>query len=38
MEALAGRANYVPPERLRGHADPGAQAVALVLQALAASA
>lgn len=35
MEALAGRANYVPAQRLQGHADPGAEAVAVVLRAMA---
>jgi dihydroxyacetone kinase len=32
--AMAGRASYVPAERLRGVADPGAIAVALVLEGL----
>jgi dihydroxyacetone kinase len=31
---IAGRASYVPAERLRGIADPGAVAVALVLERL----
>jgi dihydroxyacetone kinase len=35
MEAKAGRANYVPLERMQGEPDPGAEAVALALEALA---
>ena len=34
MEGKAGRANYVPMERMRGNADPGAEAVALAMKAL----
>ena len=34
MEAMAGRANYVPAEVTQGHPDPGAEAVALVFEAL----
>ena len=33
--AKAGRAAYVPPENLKGHNDPGAEAVALVFEGLA---
>jgi len=33
--AKAGRAAYVPSENLRGHNDPGAEAVALVFEGLA---
>ncbi|WP_424974977.1 dihydroxyacetone kinase subunit DhaK [Dinoroseobacter sp. S124A] len=33
--AKAGRAAYVPEENLRGHNDPGAEAVALLFDALA---
>jgi len=33
--AKAGRAAYVPEENLKGHNDPGAQAVALVFEGLA---
>lgn len=35
MVAQAGRANYVPTERLKGHADPGAEAIAIAFGALA---
>ena len=35
--AKAGRAAYVPPENLKGHNDPGAEAVALVFEGLARS-
>ena len=35
MTALAGRSNYVPAATLDGVPDPGAKAVAIVLQALA---
>ncbi len=35
--AKAGRAAYVPSENLKGHNDPGAEAVALVFEGLAAS-
>lgn len=35
MAAQAGRANYVPVERLKGHADPGAEAVGIAFGALA---
>jgi triose/dihydroxyacetone kinase / FAD-AMP lyase (cyclizing) len=34
MAAQAGRANYVPAELTKGHLDPGAEAVALSLEAL----
>ena len=33
--AKAGRAAYVPEENLKGHNDPGAEAVALLFEALA---
>lgn len=33
-QAKAGRAAYVPPENLKGHNDPGAEAVALLFEAL----
>ena len=33
--AKAGRAAYVPEENLKGHNDPGAEAVALVFEGLA---
>ena len=33
--AKAGRAAYVPSENLKGHNDPGAEAVALVFEGLA---
>jgi dihydroxyacetone kinase len=33
--AKAGRASYLPPERLAGHKDPGAEAVAMVFETLA---
>jgi dihydroxyacetone kinase len=36
--AKAGRAAYVPSENLKGHNDPGAEAVALVFEGLARSA
>ncbi|WP_433989764.1 Dihydroxyacetone kinase (plasmid) [Pseudoseohaeicola sp. NH-UV-7] len=35
--AKAGRAAYVPSENLKGHNDPGAEAVALVFEGLASS-
>ncbi len=35
--AKAGRAAYVPSENLKGHNDPGAEAVALVFEGLAKS-
>jgi dihydroxyacetone kinase len=35
--AKAGRAAYVPSENLKGHNDPGAEAVALVFEGLARS-
>ena len=35
--AKAGRAAYVPEENLKGHNDPGAEAVALVFEGLAAA-
>ena len=35
MQALAGRANYVPDAALQGVPDPGAKAVAFMLRALA---
>ena len=34
-QAKAGRAAYVPAENLKGHNDPGAEAVALLFEALA---
>jgi dihydroxyacetone kinase len=34
MEAMAGRANYVPASVTQGHADPGAEAVALAFEAM----
>lgn len=34
MEAMAGRANYVPTSVTQGHADPGAAAVALAFEAI----
>lgn len=34
MEALAGRANYVAAESLKGVPDPGAKAAAYALKAL----
>lgn len=34
MEALAGRANYVAAESLKGVPDPGAKAAAYALRAL----
>ena len=34
MEALAGRANYVSAEALKGIPDPGAKAAAYALRAL----
>lgn len=37
MAAAAGRSSYVPAERLAGHMDPGARAVALWLGAVAAA-
>ena len=33
--ALAGRSNWVPEDKLKGTPDPGAQAVALMLHAIA---
>lgn len=36
--AKAGRAAYVPSENLKGHVDPGAEAVALVFEGLAQAA
>ena len=36
-QAKAGRAAYVPSENLKGHNDPGAEAVALVFEGLARS-
>ena len=33
-QAKAGRAAYVPAENLKGHNDPGAEAVALLFEAL----
>lgn len=36
VQAKAGRAAYVPAENLKGHNDPGAEAVALVFEGLAA--
>lgn len=35
--ARAGRASYVPPEHLMGVPDPGAEAVAIVLKAMASA-
>lgn len=35
MAAKAGRANYVPAERTKGFVDPGAEAVAIALEAMA---
>ena len=35
MSAVAGRASYVPDSQVQGTPDPGAMAVALVLQAVA---
>ncbi|MEM6887192.1 MAG: dihydroxyacetone kinase subunit DhaK [Pseudomonadota bacterium] len=35
LRAKAGRAAYVPSESLKGHNDPGAEAVALVFEGLA---
>jgi len=34
MEAMAGRANYVPASVTQGHADPGAEAVAMAFEAI----
>lgn len=34
MAAQAGRANYVPAERTKGHPDPGAEAVAVAMEAM----
>ena len=34
MAALAGRANYVPEETLRGVPDPGAKAAAFMIGAV----
>ena len=36
-KAKAGRAAYVPSDNLKGHNDPGAEAVALVFEGLARS-
>ncbi|MEM9852687.1 MAG: DAK2 domain-containing protein, partial [Pseudomonadota bacterium] len=36
--AKAGRAAYVPSENLAGHNDPGAEAVAILFEALAQGA
>ena len=36
LQAKAGRAAYVPAENLKGHNDPGAEAVALVFEGLSA--
>ena len=36
MRARAGRASYVPFERMKGHPDPGALAVGIWMQAVAA--
>ena len=36
--AKAGRAAYVPSENLKGHNDPGAEAVAIVFEGLASTA
>jgi len=36
MKAAAGRASYVPQERLNGAIDPGAEAIARALEAIAA--
>ena len=38
MAAVAGRGAYVPDEQVQGTPDPGAMAVAFVLQAVAAAA
>jgi dihydroxyacetone kinase len=38
VKAKAGRAAYVPSENLRGHNDPGAEAVALLFEGLASQA
>ena len=35
VEAKAGRATYVSADKLKGHNDPGAEAVAVLLEALA---
>ncbi|GMI19052.1 hypothetical protein TeGR_g11604 [Tetraparma gracilis] len=37
MRALAGRSNYVPFERVKGIPDPGAVAVAIIIEAIAGS-
>ena len=37
MTAVAGRSSYVPEHALRSTADPGASAIALILQAVAES-
>ena len=34
MEAMAGRANYVPASVTQGHADPCAEAVAMAFEAI----
>lgn len=36
VHAKAGRASYISPEQLRGHIDPGAEAVARLLEQLSA--
>jgi len=38
VEAKAGRATYVSADKLKGHNDPGAEAVAVLLEALAKDA
>ena len=38
LRAKAGRASYIPKERLSGHNDPGAEAVALLFERLAVPA
>jgi len=38
MKARAGRASYIPPEQLANIPDPGAEAIAVLFEALAASA
>ena len=35
VKAKAGRASYISEDRLSGHNDPGAQAVALLFESLA---
>jgi len=34
LKAKAGRASYISEERLKGHNDPGAEAVALLVESL----